>query len=570
MNVATLRGLLPDWFIRTIAFGSAPAPWRDSVRSAVTVPAVAGVGYAIGGPGTALISSLSALLVVLSERSGTTGQRTLRSACALAGGTLAMVFGPATGGTGFAPLLVVLTFGLVSGLLSALGSGLSFAGMQLLVQMAVAGGVQIDISTTTRVTAYVLGGLTAISGMWLQSALERTDRLYATALSQAVRALGAYANSPAGGDASELRRAMETTLAAAAQLILTARPIRRARRAKLALYRSVLARVSVLVTVVRSRSVDARTAEALRAYAEEIAAITPSTRVEPHLTAPVAALLPATSLEPPRPVPVRRIVSAQLGHRRSWQFVARLLLCLLVAEFLRQITPFGHSYWIVLTVALCLKPDFASVFSRTLQRGIGTGLGVVIGWGATFFAAGYSVLPILAVLCAAIPWAVRRNYWAFSVIITPLVLLLLDYGGTVAPDVLLQRLVNTATGCTVVLVVGYALVPGTWWPPVDRERERVEADLARVTTTQPIASLVDRSLQRAAIASTLQAMRDRAAQANSEPRPIRVRALRWARVATCLEDRLMSASEPLTGGTTPHCSAPVAECLPRPGDGLEA
>jgi hypothetical protein len=323
-NVAALRRLIPDWFIRTVTFGSTSTPWRDSVRSAVTVPAVAGVGYAIGGPGAALFSSLSALLIVLSERSGTTGQRTLRSGCALAGGTLAMIFGP------------------------------------------------------------------------------------------------------------------------------------------------------------------------------------------------------------------------------------------------------GSSYWIVLTVALCFKPDFASVFSRTLQRGIGTGLGVVIGWGATFFAAGYSVLPILAVLCAAIPWAVRRNYWAFSVIITPLVLLLLDYGGTVGPDVLLQRLVNTATGCAVVLIAGYALVPATWWPPVDRERQRVEADLARVTAAGPTASLADRSLQRAAIGSALQAMRDRAAQANGEPRPIRVRALQWARVADCLEERLVAASGTLAGGTTPDGGAPTAECRLRRGDGPQA
>jgi uncharacterized membrane protein YccC len=442
--------------------------------------------------------------------------------------------------------------------------------MQLLVQMAVAGGVQIDISPTTKVTAYAVGGFVAISGMWLQSALEHTDRLYVTALSRAVRALGACANPPVAGDASELRRTVETTLDAAAQLILSAQPVRRARRTRLALYRSVLGRVSVLAAVLGTVSVDACTAEALRAYAEEMAAITLSTRVEPQLTAPLAALLPATPPGQPRPVPVGRIASARLGDRRSWQFIGRLLLCLLVAELLRQITPFGHSYWIVLTVALCFKPDFASVFSRTLQRGIGTGLGVVIGWGATFFAAGYSVLPILAVLCAAIPWAVRRNYWAFSVIITPLVLLLLDYGGTVGPDVLLQRLVNTATGCAVVLIAGYALVPATWWPPVDRERQRVEADLARVTAAGPTASLVDRSLQRAAIGSALQAMRDRAAQANGEPRPIRVRALQWARVADCLEERLVAASGTLAGGTTPDGGAPTAECRLRRGDGPQA
>lgn len=36
-----------------------------------------------------------------------------------------------------------------------------------------------------------------------------------------------------------------------------------------------------------------------------------------------------------------------------------------------------RSYWVVLTVAIVLKPDFGPVFGRALQRGIGTIIGAV-------------------------------------------------------------------------------------------------------------------------------------------------------------------------------------------------
>ena len=38
-----------------------------------------------------------------------------------------------------------------------------------------------------------------------------------------------------------------------------------------------------------------------------------------------------------------------------------------------------RSYWVVLTVAIVLKPDFGPVFGRALQRGIGTIIGAVAG-----------------------------------------------------------------------------------------------------------------------------------------------------------------------------------------------
>ena len=61
---------------------------------------------------------------------------------------------------------------------------------------------------------------------------------------------------------------------------------------------------------------------------------------------------------------VRRPAGAVHEHRRGRP-----------AERCRSQRP----YWVLLTVAIVLKPDFGSVFTRAVQRGAGTLLGVLIG-----------------------------------------------------------------------------------------------------------------------------------------------------------------------------------------------
>lgn len=50
----------------TTVRGTDPIPWRDVLRSAVTVPAILVAGLVTVGPDGALFACLSALLVVLS------------------------------------------------------------------------------------------------------------------------------------------------------------------------------------------------------------------------------------------------------------------------------------------------------------------------------------------------------------------------------------------------------------------------------------------------------------------------------------------------------------------------
>ncbi|WP_322060286.1 FUSC family protein [Paraburkholderia sp. J63] len=524
------------WLVGSLAVGSAPTPLAETIRTALTLPMVLACAFHFWGPGIALFASLGALLVVLGERPGTTGQRIFKAGSGLLAGILAMALGPFTAGTGITPVLVVLGFTVLSGVLSAYGPALSFAGMQLLVQMSVAGGLKVDLPLEDKLIAYSLGGVVALAGAWLVSALPRTDRLYGAQLADVLAALTLRERSRATDQPDEeallARRSIDGTLALASSLVLTARAIGTRHERLLRTLRSI--RDGVSVTTARS-----------------FAGASP---VDPDTLQSTAQTLRSgiyTGLPlwltnyPGRPSEsITRLVTRPWSDRRNRLFIVRLSLCMVAGELIRQVRPFGHGYWILLTIALCLKPDITSVFSRSLQRGIGTVIGVVVASFGTLLAPGYTVILVAGLLGAGIPWSVRRNYAWFSVLITPLVLLLLDLGGTAGFSVQLQRVIHTLTGCALVLSLAYAFWPDTWRPSARPEIARLCDQLAELAQSVPLdfdsAAAVVLADRRLAIAQGIAELRLRATTASNEPEGPRLRARHWQDVAACLETVLQA------------------------------
>jgi uncharacterized membrane protein YccC len=183
------------------------------------------------------------------------------------------------------------------------------------------------------------------------------------------------------------------------------------------------------------------------------------------------AWTPATPPEPAPRAPLRQRARAvrgtlldQLrGGRLAWTFTIRLMVCVGVAAVASEVLPLQRSYWVVLTVAVVVKPDNGSVFARALQRGIGTIVGVVLG-GVILTAVPYGpwLLFPMAVLAAGQPYGRLRNYGLVATFMTPLIVLLIDLlvpAGWRPPE---QRLVDTLLGCAIVLLVGYVSWPSSW------------------------------------------------------------------------------------------------------------
>ncbi|VFA88215.1 Inner membrane protein yccS [Gordonia paraffinivorans] len=149
---------------------------------------------------------------------------------------------------------------------------------------------------------------------------------------------------------------------------------------------------------------------------------------------------------------------------------ARLALCTGLAYAAFYLLPVAHSYWIALTVALVMKPDLGSIFSRAVLRSLGTvaGAAIAVVVGALLTTSAGEALAI-AVLAACLPWAMARSYLWQAVFLTPLIMLLID---AVVPhesvlDISEARLITTVIGGLIVVVFGYLIWPSQRHPRVD-------------------------------------------------------------------------------------------------------
>ena len=150
---------------------------------------------------------------------------------------------------------------------------------------------------------------------------------------------------------------------------------------------------------------------------------------------------------------------------------ARLATCVGVATLAAALLhPTEHAYWIPLTVATVLRPEYGSVFARFVHRALGTMAGVLLM--ACTLALTTSAWVLIAVGALALGSAVLagpRLYGLSVVGITTsaLVSSALADPARVEPWI---RLGDTALGCLIVLVLGYLV-----WP------RRGEPDPARLT-----------------------------------------------------------------------------------------
>ncbi|MGW2197834.1 FUSC family protein, partial [Streptosporangium sp. NPDC001682] len=148
-------------------------------------------------------------------------------------------------------------------------------------------------------------------------------------------------------------------------------------------------------------------------------------------------------------------------------YTVRLALCMGVAAAVSRLGWFDRSYWMTLTVALVLKPDFGSVFARAVQRALGTVAGTLIGTLVLLLVPYGPLLLIPIAVCAALlPYGMQRNWGLMSTFQAPLVLFLVDLLTRGGPELGRIRIVDTLVGCVIVLLLGYLPWPGSWEAPV--------------------------------------------------------------------------------------------------------
>jgi len=171
----------------------------------------------------------------------------------------------------------------------------------------------------------------------------------------------------------------------------------------------------------------------------------------------------------------RSVLAANLRLEAAmFRHAVRLAVCIAVGEILARGLDWHRPYWVPMTIALVLKPDFTTTFSRGLQRLLGTLAGLIVATALFHF---LNPPPGLQIAFIALFAFVLRaygpaNYGILAIAVTALVVFLFAVVGVSPSDVILSRGLNTLAG-GVIALLAYRLWP-TW------ERTQVPEALARM------------------------------------------------------------------------------------------
>ncbi len=148
---------------------------------------------------------------------------------------------------------------------------------------------------------------------------------------------------------------------------------------------------------------------------------------------------------------------------KSSQFkhALRVTIALLIGYCVSLFFPLGHGYWILLTIAVILKPAYSISRTRNKQRLLGTITGVIAGFIFLYFVKN-ATLTFLLMLCAMIIAysLLKLNYYISCVCITIYVLLSFHFlNNSNFTVVVTDRLIDTAIGCVIAFAASLIVFP---------------------------------------------------------------------------------------------------------------
>lgn len=504
--------MVPDWLAEVVRVSRTPVPWAQMIRAAVAICGPLAVATVVGQRATGLLVAMGGLMGTVVDRGGPYATRVKRVAsAAIFGGAAGLAIGSLIHGHGWLVIVALVVVAAVSALLTALGAVGSVTGLQLLVYTVLGVGPLGSVRPWWHAAlGFLLGTVWAVLltvPAWLLAPRAAEQRSVAAVY----RALATQLAATGSSLFAETRRDVTAAFNAAYDAVLTARSAAsgqdRTIRRLMALLNlaNLVAEAALALSLEGNRPpqpvIDAveRTADAINGdRAVEIGvpelADSPAAAALRDALAQVARLISIRSVPRAQPQRVHRSLRdradavpdrvgrwlEQVVGRFSATYTLRLMASIGVAGVVLEMLPLTRSYWVVLTVAIVLKPDFGSVFARAVQRGVGTILGAVLG--AVILAVvpyGPWLLLPLGVLAALLPYGQSRNYGLFAVFLTPLVVVLVDLLEPQGWHLALSRLLDTLLGCAIVLLVGYAPWPSSWHSQLPAQFARAVRDVAQ-------------------------------------------------------------------------------------------
>ena len=139
----------------------------------------------------------------------------------------------------------------------------------------------------------------------------------------------------------------------------------------------------------------------------------------------------------------------------------RVGISLLLGYLISLIFNIGHSYWILLTIIVILKPAYSLTKARNKDRLIGTFLGVIIGVAILFVVKNnFALMAIMVTFMAGCYMFIRTRYFISVLLMTPYLVIFFDliYPSSIG-SLLYDRLLDTSIGSAIAFVASLFFVP---------------------------------------------------------------------------------------------------------------
>jgi uncharacterized membrane protein YccC len=399
-----LAEAMPDWLTQAVRPKPALVPWGAMVRAALAICVPLSAGMVAGRRDLGLVLAIGGLTGTVIDTGGPYVTRVKRAVIAgVFGGAAGLVIGMFIHDRGWVAVASLVVVAGVSALISRLGSTGSATGLQLLVFAALGLGPFGALRPWWHIVLGFAAGVAWATLLLVPGWLLSPRSAEQSAVADAYHALADDLRAIGTDRAAQTRRAVTAALNTAYDTLLSARAMAGGRSRRMTHLMAVLnasSRVSEAVITLRREGTRPpplvtdtldRLADAIAAdgaahggpvhrgpHLDGVPSIPPawsSSPGSPELRDGLAALArtiawtPATSPEPAPRTPLRERARAVLGTlldelrggRLAWTFTVRLMMCVGVAAVASEVLPLQRSYWVVLTVAIVVKPDYGPV-----------------------------------------------------------------------------------------------------------------------------------------------------------------------------------------------------------------
>ena len=156
------------------------------------------------------------------------------------------------------------------------------------------------------------------------------------------------------------------------------------------------------------------------------------------------------------------ILKENLSPKSSiFRHSVRVSLMCFIGFLVSKLFPVGyHSYWILLTILVLLKPAYSLTKQRNIERLIGTIIGGLVGALILIFIKDQTALFIFLLLFMVAAYSFQRlNYIVSVLFMTPYILILFSFLGENNLNIAQERIIDTFIGSFIALSASYLVLP---------------------------------------------------------------------------------------------------------------